>query len=172
MTNPIPYAADSTTLPGPHSRQDSEILRIIGNARYEHNVCLMARGRYGMAEFGRLFYLLGDLGRAVLSGCLDQIDEAREGHRECLRCSLKFVAFCRFFCGILLPERLAAYEREYDAMLWSYGKGRDFMCEVWEAIEKARPVRSARTPPSARLRSLSLSVFPTDIRMFRGDFEK
>jgi hypothetical protein len=172
MTDPTPNSTKSPRLSESADQLDPEILRIIGNARFEHNVCLMARSRYGMGEFGRLFYLLGDLSRPVLSHYLDQIDEVREGHSECLRCSLKFMAFCRFFCGIQLPGRLAAYEREYDAKLWSFGKGRDFMCEVWEAIDKAKPVRSACMSPSARLRGLSLSVFPTEIRTFRGDFER
>ena len=172
MTYPIPNSAEDLSMPAPHSELDPEILRIIGNARFNHNVCVMARNRYGMGEFGRLFYLLGDLRRPLLSHYLDKIDEVREGHRDCPMCSLKFAAFCRFFCGIELPERLAAYEREYDAMLWSFGPGRDFMYEVWNAIDKARPVTSATMPPSARLRGLSLSVFPTEIRVFRGDFER
>jgi len=172
MTVPIPSSAESPSLCATHPQLDSEILRIIGNARFEHNVCLMARHRYGMHEFGRLFYLLRDLKPPLLSRYLNQIDEVREGHRGCLRCSLKFLAFCRFFSGIQLPDRLAAYEREYDAMLWSFGPGRDFMYEVREAIDRARPVTIASMPPSARLPGPSLSVFPTDIRVFRGDFER
>jgi hypothetical protein len=31
-----------------------EIMRIIGNVRQEHNTFVMARGRYGLSEFGRL----------------------------------------------------------------------------------------------------------------------
>ena len=151
---------------------DTEIARIIGNARFEHNVCLMARNQYGMREFGRLFYLASDLDKRRLEEVLDFIDEVRDSHRLCLRCSLKFVAFCRFFCGIQLPRRLASYEDEYDRLLALFGPGRDFMSEVWDAIDKAKPVATPKPPPNSRLRSRSLAIFPTEIRVFRGDFDR
>jgi hypothetical protein len=151
---------------------DTEIARIIGNARFEHNVCLMARNQYGMREFGRLFYLTSDLDKRRLEEVLDFIDEVRDSHRLCLRCSLKFVAFCRFFCGIQLPRRLASYEDEYDRLLALFGPGRDFMSEVWDAIDKAKPVATPKPPPNSRLRSRSLAIFPTEIRVFRGDFDR
>jgi hypothetical protein len=154
------------------SAPDAEIARIIGNARFEHNVCLMARNQYGMGEFGRLFYLISDLDKRRLEEVLDFIDEVRDSHRLCLRCSLKFVAFCRFFCGIQLPRRLASYEDEYDRLLALFGPERDFMSEVWEAIDGARPVATPKPPPNSRLRSRSLEIFPTEIRVFRGDFER
>jgi hypothetical protein len=159
-----------TSVPGPALH--SEIVRIIGNARFEHNVCLMARGQYGMGEFGRLFYLLADLSNERLQEYLDLIDEVRKSHRACLRCSIKFLAFCRFFCGIQLPVRLAGYETEYAEQVERFGPGRDFMGEVREAIDRAKPVRFAAPPPSSRLRNLALKVFPTEIRVFRGDFER
>lgn len=149
-----------------------EIERIIGNARFDHNVCLMARNRYGMSEFGRLFYLLADLEDSQLKRYLDLVDEVRAGHLPCLRCSLKFVAFCRFFCGIRLPRRLLCYEREFEALLRRFGPGRDFMSEVWEAIDGAKPAVVALPPPLSRLRHQRLRVFPTEIRFFRGDFER
>jgi hypothetical protein len=154
------------------AERDLEIARIIGNARFKHNVCLMARNQYGMEEFGRLFYLMLDLDDRRLEESLDFIDEVRESHRLCLRCSLKFVAFCMFFCGTQLPGRLAAYEREYDYLLGLFGPGRDFMEEVREAIDKARPVIAPDPPPNSRLRGRSLAIFPTEIRVFRGDFER
>ena len=172
MTDLISNPAESHAVSEPEPGQHSEIMRIIGNARFEHNVCLMARTRYGMAEFGSLFYLLADLRDPLLHGYLDLVDEVREEHRLCLRCSLKFLAFCRFFCGIQLPRRLAAYEREYGRMVRKFGPGRDFMYEVWEAIDTAKPVRNTRPPPSSRLRNFPLAVFPTEIRFFRGDFER
>lgn len=172
MMVPISSSDETFLLSGTGARLDSETLRIIGNARFEHNVCLMARGRYGMAEFGRLFYLLEQSDSSMLGRCLDRLDEVRVGHRACLRCSLKLAAFCIFFCGNRLLWRKAAYQREYDAMLWRFGQERDFMSEVRDAIAAARPAGSARMPTRARLRRLSLAVFPTEIRSFRGDFDK
>lgn len=172
MPQPKPKPAQTRRAVRADAALDWEINRIIGNARFQHNVCLMARNQYGMGEFGRLFYLLSDIDAGRLEEVLDFVDEVRASHRLCLRCSLKFVAFCRFFCGTQLPRRLAAYEREYDEMLAQFGKGRDFMLEVREAIDKAKPVHPPMAPPSARLRSRSLAIFPTEIRMFRGDFER
>jgi len=92
---------------------------------------------------------------------LDFIDEVRESHRRCLRCSLKFVAFCRFFCGIQLPGRQDSYEREYDYLLEVFGPGRDFMSEVWEGIDKAKPVLAPDPPQNSRLRERSVEICPT-----------
>ncbi len=156
----------------PDSALDTEITRIIGNSRREHNTCLMARNQYGMGEFGRLFYLISDLDNRRLEEVLDFIDEVRASHRQCLRCSLKFVAFCRFFCGFQLRRRLPSYEDEYDHLLELFGPGRDFMCEVREAIDKAKPVATPNPPPNSRLRDRSLAIFPTEIRVFRGDFDR
>jgi hypothetical protein len=148
-----------------------EILRIIGNARFDHNVCVMANNQYGMEEFGRLFYLLADLPDTKLMEYLDQIDLVRAGHRGCVRCSLKFLVFCQFFCGIQLPHRLEGYNREFDAMV-SKWPGRDFVEEVWKSIDSAKPSASERSLPLERLRRMRLRVFPTEIRVFRGDFDK
>jgi len=172
MTNSNSIPAESGGVAQTDSTLDTEITRIIGNARFKHNTCLMARNQYGMAEFGGLFYLMSDLENRRLEGFLDFIDEVRDSHQQCLRCSLKFVAFCRFFCGIQLPRRLASYEDEYDQLLAMFGPGRDFMSEVWEAIDKARPVATPNPPPNSRLRNRPLTIFPTDIRVFRGDFDR
>lgn len=164
--------ARSRSATQPDVATGNETARIIGNARVKHNACLMAHNQYGMGEFGRLFYLISDLDKRRLEGVLDSTDEVRESHRLCLRCSLKFVAFCRFFCGIQLPRRLASYEDEYDRLLALFGPGRDFMSEVRDAIDKAKPVATPKPPPNSRLRGRSLAIFPTDIRAFRGDFDR
>ena len=172
MTNSNSIPAESGGVAQTDSALDTEITQIIGNARFKHNTCLMARNQYGMGEFGRLFYLLSDLDNRRLEGFLDFIDKVPDSHQQCLRCSLKFVAFCRFFCGIQLPRRLASYEDEYDQLLAMFGPGRDFMSEVWEAIDKARPVATPNPPPNSRLRERSLAIFPTEIRVFRSDFDR
>lgn len=126
------------------SGMDLEIARIIGNARSKRNACLMARNQYGLREFGRLFYLMADLDKPRLEESLDFIDEVKQSHEHCIRCSLKFVAFCRIFCGNQLPQRQAAYESEYAEMLKRFGPGRDFMSEVWDVIDRARPTVDPR----------------------------
>jgi hypothetical protein len=161
MTESNPTLAPYRRLAPADAELDLEIARIIGNVRFKQDVCLMARNQRGLSEFGRLFYLMTNLDNRRLEEFLDFIDEVRESHRRCLRCSLKFVAFCRFFCGIQLPGRLAAYEREYDYLLGLFGPGRDFMSEVWEAIDKARPVLAPDPPENSRLRERSLESSPT-----------
>lgn len=168
---------DPKRAPSPHANQAdltryTEITRIIGNARFEHNVCVMARRQYGMGEFGRLFHLMLGVNNRKLEEFLDFIDEVRRSHRYCLPCSLKFLAFCRVFCEPQFPDRLASYEREYYDRIEQYGPGRDFMDEVREAIDKARPEVAPKPPPNSRLRNRSLMIYPTEIRVFRGDFEK
>ncbi len=159
---------DSNQTPAPSRRLapadvelDLEIARVIGNARFKQDVCLMARNQLGLSEFGRLFYLMKNLDDRRLAESLDFIDEVRESHWRCLRCSLKFVAFCRFFCGNQLSGRLDAYEREYDYLLGLFGLGRDFMSEVWEAIDKARPVPAPDPHQNSRLRERSVEICPT-----------
>jgi hypothetical protein len=168
IPEPLADAGSAASLPV----LPAEVVRLIGNARSHHNVCVLARGRYGMAEFGRLFYLLADLDDERLGRCLDLVDEVRRTHAKCLRCTIKFVAFCRFYCGIQLPRRLEAYERRYDRLVDLFGRGRDFMGEVGQAIEEAKPEIHPNPPPGARLRHHALKVFPTEIRFFRGDFER
>ena len=147
-----------------------EIERIIGNARQQHNICVMARDRYGMAEFGRLFYLLKETDSPQLKRYLKLIDEVTESHGTCLRCTIKLVAFSRSFCGTLLPRRASAYGREYARLLDLFGEDRDFMAEVAAAIEAAKPPSGAPFTPDLKTTNPSLAIFPTDIRLFRGDF--
>jgi hypothetical protein len=120
--------ARSRSATQPDVATGNETARIIGNPRVKHNACLMAHNQYGMGEFGRLFYLISDLDKRRLEGVFDSTDEVRESHRLCLRCSLKFVAFCRFFCGIQLPRRLASSGREYDRLPVLFGPGREIFC--------------------------------------------
>jgi len=148
----------------------TEILRIIGNARAEHNVCVMARGRYGLREFGRLFYLLENVPNQKLGAYLDEVDAARSGH--CLKCSLKILAFCRFYCRNRLEQRRETYILEYEEELAVFGPGRDFFDEVAYAIKCSKPQPPPTPPPQTKKSRLRQRVFPTDIRQFRGDFEE
>jgi hypothetical protein len=172
----IPKPATSETHPPP-SESDlahTEILRIIGNARAEHNVCVMARGRYGLSEFGRLFYLLACVSNQKLGEYLDQIDAARSGH--CIKCSLKILAFCRFYCGDRMEQHLGKFTREYELELELFnsepGSERDFLDEVGYAIECAKPQTPATPAPESKGVKMWQRVFPTDIRLFRGDFDE
>lgn len=151
-----------------------EALRVIGNARSEHHTCVMAGSRHGMAEFGALFHIVPELEYSALVHCLNLMDEVRAGHLRCLRCSLKFLAFCIFFCGSRIPLRRACYEYEYEKLIDRFGSGRDFFKEVDEAIRAAKPsmmrgqTRRSRQDRRDRMKS---TVFPTDIRFFRGDLD-
>ena len=118
---------------------DTEIRRIIGNARQEHNRCVLARKRYGLEEFGRLYYLLEALPGEQLEAHLDFLDEVRATHDDCGPCSMKFIAFCRFYCGSKLPARLARYEKEYSELHRLLASPRDFMDEVQYAIDCQKP---------------------------------
>jgi len=148
----------------------TEILRIIGNAGVEHNVCVMARGRYGLSEFGRLFYLLADVTTEKLGDYLDQIDAVRSGH--CIKCSLKILAFCRFYCGNRMEQQLRKFIREYELELEVFGPGRDFLDEVGYAIECAKPQPPATSSTESKHEKMRRRVFSTDIRLFRGDFDE
>jgi len=151
-----------------------EILRIIGNASAADNVCVMARGRYGLSEFGRLFYLLAGVSNQKLGEYLDQIDAARSGH--CIKCSLKILAFCRFYCGDRMEQRLGKFIREYELELELFDlerdSERDFLDEVGYAIECAKPQTPATPAPESKGVKMWQRVFPTDIRLFRGDFDE
>ena len=122
-----------------------EILRIIGNVRQEHNSCVMARGRYGLAEFGRLAGLLKDVSDERLNEYLDLIDAVEQSH-GCFRCSQKFLAFNAFFCGDRLPRRGRFYRQYYHHRREGSSLDRDFMREVEQVIWAA-----ANPPPTTKV---------------------
>lgn len=122
-----------------------EILRIIGNVRREHNACVMARGRYGLAEFGRLAGLLENVTDARLNEYVDLIEEVRRTH-DCFRCSMKFIAFNVFFCGDRLPGRKRFYQQYYEHRMEGSSLDRDFMNEVEQVIWAA-----ANPPPTTKV---------------------
>jgi hypothetical protein len=110
-----------------------EILRIIGNVKQEHNSCVLARGRYGLAEFGRLAGLLKEVSDEALNEYLDRIDAVEESH-TCFLCSMKLIAFNAFFCGERLRERGRFYKEFYDQQMEGSSLDRDFMREVEQVI--------------------------------------
>ena len=122
-----------------------EILRIIGNVRQEHNTCVMARGRYGLAEFGRLAGLLANVTDERLNEYVDLIDEVRRTH-VCFRCSMKFIAFSALFCGSRLKKRAGFYTQFYQIRMKGSSLDRDFMQEVEQAIWAA-----ANPPPTTKV---------------------
>ncbi len=73
-----------------------------------------------------------------------------------------------------MEQRLEKYIREYEVELEWFGteEERDFMDEVGYAIECAKPQPPAPPAPESKNSKLWQRVFPTDIRLFRGDFEK
>jgi hypothetical protein len=89
----------------------------------------MARGRYGLPEFGRLAGLLGDVSTKALSEYLDLIDEVERSHDGFL-CSMKFIAFNVLFCGVRLPQRRQFYVQRYECRMEEATTGRGFMQEV------------------------------------------
>ena len=122
-----------------------EILRIIGNVRQEHNTCVMARGRYGLSEFGRLAGLLQKVSNEALHEYIDLIDAVEQSH-GCFLCSMKFIAFNAFFCGTHLPERGRFYREYYDHRMEGSSLDRDFMREVEQVIWAA-----ANPPPTPKV---------------------
>lgn len=132
-----PKAAPAAVAPHALDLPPERITAIIRNCRKEHGICSMARGRYGMAEYGRLAPGLAMVDAASLATYLDLIDEIRDTHRQCHPCSLKFVAFCMAFCRGRLPERFADYAAEYKRLREGFEQERDFHAEVAAAIYKA-----------------------------------
>lgn len=133
-----PQAAPAAAAPRKLDLPPDRMAAIIRNCRAEHGVCSMARGRYGMAEYGRLALGLAMVDAASVATYLDSIDEIRATHGRCLPCSLKFVAFCMAFCRGRLPQRLADYAAEYERLRERYGRERDFHAEIASAISKVR----------------------------------
>ncbi len=114
------------------------ILRLIHNSRREHATCALARGRYGLHDYGRLGNLLPQVSLPRLSEYLAEIGEIRFSHRRCRPCTLKFLAFCQFYSEGRLPERHAAYCGEYQDLLQRTDGSRDYLAEARSAIAKAR----------------------------------
>ena len=129
-----------------------EILRIIGNVRSEHNACVMARGRYGLAEFGRLAGLMDNVTNEKLEEYVELIDDVRRTH-GCFRCSQKFIAFNAFFCGDRLPRRGRFYRQYYYHRMEGSSLDRDFMREVEQVIWAA-----ANPPPTTKVELAPLDV--------------
>ena len=131
----------------------AEILRLINNSNQKHKGCALARGRYGLEDYGRLAGLLSDVDPSRLAEYLDTIDEIRNGHAQCLPCSLKFLAFCLIYTANRLPERHSAYEQQYDTLYLRWPGDRDFLAEAHSATNTARQL-----PKKC----------PTNIRWFRN----
>lgn len=133
------------------------IVRLIRNSHREHRVCAMARGRYGLEDYGRLGNLLGKFAASRLAEFLDEIDEVRASHASCLPCSLKFLAFCRIYTVDRLPERHTAYEQEYEALYRHRREDRDFMAEAQSAIRVMRQLPKFRPNQAHWFRNLEFN---------------
>lgn len=75
---PNPTAAPEATDP-----LHATILRLIHNSRQEHAACALARGRYGLHDYGQLGNLLPHVSLPRLSEYLGEIGEIRFSHRRC-----------------------------------------------------------------------------------------
>ena len=142
-------ASNSPSAGSASTELHDEIVRIIGNVRQEHNACVMARGRYGLAEFGRLAGLLKEVSNEALNEYLDLIDAVEQSH-GCFRCSMKFIAFNALFCGTRLPRRGRFYRQYYDHRMEGSSLDRDFMKEVEQVIWVAAnppPIRKVELGP-------------------------
>ncbi|MEI6715407.1 MAG: hypothetical protein WCO60_16745 [Verrucomicrobiota bacterium] len=144
---------------------EEEIRRLISNVSFNYNVCVLARGRYGLQDLARVAGLLAPLNEAAILRTLRLIDEVCEAHR-CALCTIKLVAFARVFCRDRpsLSLEYARYTAEYNMLSAAIGSARDFQNEVEEVIQAFRRPARARKPRVGR-------VFPTDIRWFRGDYD-
>ena len=127
----------TATLEAPDPLQTT-ILRLIHNSRLEHATCALARGRYGLHDYGRLGSLLPQVSLPRLNDYLAEIGEIRFTHRRCRPCTLKFLAFCQLYTERRLPERHATYRREYLELLQRTDGSRDYLAEARSAIAKAR----------------------------------
>ena len=111
-----------------------------------------------MDDFSKLARLFKDVSDEDLTYYLGEIDRVRATHNYCIICSLKFLAFCRYFSAKRLPKRYQSDVIEYEKRLRTIDnekiRKRDILSEVRQAIG------AARTEPA---------VFPTNIRAFRGD---
>jgi hypothetical protein len=139
--------------PQPTDAHHDEILRLIGNARQEHGICAMARGRSGMEDFGVLAHLLESVSTRRLEEYLYRIDKVRSTHAGCPLCSLKFIAFCRIFSASRLLPCFESYSEEYRRAMKNLKKhhrsGRNFMREARQAIAAAVPTRRCSQQTSA-----------------------
>ena len=120
----------------------------------------MSRDHHGMEDFAKLARLLKEVSDEDLSCYLGKIDRVRASHSYCEICSLKFLAFCRYFSMDRLPKRYRSDVMEYEMRLRKVDNEtllkRDILSEVRQAIGAARTEQA---------------VFPTNIRAFRGDAE-
>lgn len=139
-----PRAVSKSALPNPATAPEATdplhatILRLIHNSRQEHATCALARGRYGLHDYGRLGSLLPQVSLPRLSEYLAAIGEIRFTHRRCRPCTLKFLAFCQLYTEGRLPERHATYRREYQELHQRTDGSRDYLAEARSAIAKAR----------------------------------
>jgi hypothetical protein len=117
---------------------DAEISRLIQNSALRHRVCALRTGAHGMDDYGRLASLLARVELHRLEGYLDAIDAVRHGHRRCLPCSLKFLAFCAFYTDKRLPKRHERYMEEFHRRRSSCGGSRDFHSEVRAAVVRGQ----------------------------------
>ena len=114
------------------------ILRLIHNSRQEHATCALARGRYGLHDYGRLGSLLPQVSLPRLNEYLAAIGEIRFTHRRCRPCTLKFLAFCQLYTEGRLPECHGAYRMEYEELLQRTDGSRDYLAEARSDIANAR----------------------------------
>jgi|GEM_PF-1340638 len=135
----------------------ADIIRLIRNSHREHRVCALARGRYGLEDYGRLGNLLEEVASSRLAEFLDEIDEVRASHASCRPCSLKFLAFCRIYTMDRLPERHAAYGHEYEALYRHRREDRDFMAEAQSAIRVMRQLPKFRPNQAHWFRNLEFN---------------
>lgn len=150
-----PHTFDGT--PADSTQSDNEIMRLIGNARSVHNICVMARNRAGMSDYGLLAHLLNNVSDAQLASYLNVIDEVRKSHFRCPICTLKIISFCEYYSQERLPSAHQKYFRLYEKWYKKLGRERNFRKEVHEAVLFAQPVPV---------------IFPTNVRFFRGDTDE
>ena len=125
----------TTDMPTP---MEASILRLIRNSKREHSIrCALRSGGYGLADYGLLAHRLAGVPDTILGKYLDEVDGVRRSHLSCISCSLKFLAFCKFFSTPRLPQRNAEYQTEFQQLLREDRSGRDFMGEIQEVIQKA-----------------------------------
>jgi hypothetical protein len=112
---------------------DDDTLRRIRNHARHHSAHPFKASNAGSSDFVVLISRFADFDREMLELALDEIDEVRATHSDCVSCSAKILAFCERFSRHLLAERHAAYCIEYQRL--THRVERNYREEVEAMIE-------------------------------------
>lgn len=120
---------------------NKEILRLINNSRPEFMDCAMSKGRYGMEDYAKVYWMLRDLAAKDVMDYIDRIEDVRKEY-FCRICEIKIVAYCAMIAHPRLPDRHRTFRLLYQTLLADWpkdSKPRDFAYEVWKSVTRKLP---------------------------------